>query len=354
MTTDFLNKYMQLMKRHNKRGRCLHFDSGDACDNIIGAHSIQRQGQLAKIAENGHVYRLNADIGTLMKNEGLPNFKKIGIGQVTTFEGFCKFHDNKLFEPIDNRILKREDREQIALYAYRCLCREFFVKENAILVASEAAGFDGLEKENQFKFEASGMGHALGFQRLMRHKEIYDSTLKTKQFEDFEYVIFDSPDSCFMQASGLLYPDFDFLGNQLQNLGDFEAQMDLITFFTAPTKLGWAFCFAWHKDSSKTNVAFLQSLLNYGNQTKRFGDALLRLVTSSCENHAFKISWWDSRPQAAQQHVLQRIAYLMHPFLETPHTYLSEGCEGIADCCFKYIDTTLEVYDEPPRSGSQP
>jgi hypothetical protein len=54
--------------------------------------------------------------------------KKIGINKATTFYGFCQHHDNKLFELIDNYPLK-PDKQQMALYAYRCLCREYFFKK---------------------------------------------------------------------------------------------------------------------------------------------------------------------------------------------------------------------------------
>lgn len=62
------------MKRQSRMGECLHFDNDLQCSEIIDAHSIQKGGQLSKIAENGHVYRVDFD-----SNRGQLFFKKTGI-----------------------------------------------------------------------------------------------------------------------------------------------------------------------------------------------------------------------------------------------------------------------------------
>lgn len=61
LTEDF----QRVIKQERNRGRCLHFANGIQCNKIISAHSIQKQGQLSLIAEEGHVYQLNADFSTL-------------------------------------------------------------------------------------------------------------------------------------------------------------------------------------------------------------------------------------------------------------------------------------------------
>src|SRR5574337_1945141 len=53
------------------------------------------------------------------------------INKVSTFLGFCKYHDNNLFKPIDDQYLIPTD-QQVLLYAYRSLSRELFVKENVL------------------------------------------------------------------------------------------------------------------------------------------------------------------------------------------------------------------------------
>lgn len=122
---EFISNQNQL----SKKGRCYHFESGVQCNEIIKAHSIQKNRSLATIVENGHVYR--ASLRTYKNQNGRINFEKMGINKTTTFMGFCGKHDYELFEPIDNYNLLPTD-QQVFLYAYRSICRELFVKENSL------------------------------------------------------------------------------------------------------------------------------------------------------------------------------------------------------------------------------
>lgn len=337
MGKSFIGDYIAAMKRENNRGRCLHFSDGKRCGEIITAHSIQRGGQLGLIAEDNHVYRANADLSTLQKSGGMPQLKKVGIGKASTFDGFCSIHDNSLFEPIDNFPL-RKDQRQIALYAYRCLCREFFVKENAVRTLTSVKGHLGIGNHGAF-FHAALQGQTLGWNGLQYHKSIYDGALSSYQYQDFEYTYFTSTSPCSIQVSGLMYPDYDFHGNRLQDLGNWSSPLELITFFTAPLEDGWAFGLAWHKSSGGVCQAFMRSIAASMREGMRLEDLMLRFAFSCCENHAIRISWWEELSGAAKQAILNRIMLMAHPSIPVHSTYLTSGCEGIADWTFDSVVT---------------
>lgn len=327
-------------KRQRKRGRCLHYDSGGRCNEIISAHSIQHSGQLNLIAEGGHVYQLHADLSSLKKTGGLPEPKKIGVNQVSTFAGFCKFHDNALFEPIDNYPLC-SDRKQVALYAYRCLCHELFVKENAVAVMEKLKSYQGLSPQEMPMLYSSHFGHRVGLAGLNYHKILYDQALATEDYEQFEFTFFISTKPCNIQLSGQLYPDYDFEGYQLQDLGELAKPLDLITFFTAPTIEGWVFCFAWHVSSSKTCTQLLRSLASRVQNGENLQDALLRFSLSCCENHAIRISWWEQLSIESKRNALNRMQLMVSLDTPVPANYLNSGCEGIADWDFEFVETTM-------------
>lgn len=337
----FLGDYQRESKRQSDRGRCLHYSNGERCNQIISAHSIQKGSQLSLIAEDGHVYRLNADISTLQKTKGLPSLKKVGLNRASTFAGFCKHHDNSLFQPIDNFLLEPQ-KEQLALYAYRCLCREYFVKENAVAVLSQMKAHPDLDGPRRLFLEESERGHSFGFAGLKHHKVIFDNSLSGRHFEEFEFTYFTSASPCALQLSGLIYPDYDFEGRKLQELGNHDSPLDLLTFFTAPIKNGWAFGFAWHRTSNRTCIPFIQSLAQRAATGEKVEDALLRFALC-CENHAIRISWWDELNNQSKQALIERMILMMLPHVPVPEHYLAIGCEGIANWQYDYVHTSLSA-----------
>lgn len=337
---SFVADFQRELKRQSARGRCLHYEMGGRCNEIISAHSIQRSGQLAHIVEDGHVYRVSADLSTLNKNNGKPKPRRVGVNRVSTFAGFCKRHDNALFAPIDDYPL-RPDAKQVALYAYRSLCREYFVKENAVRSLSNPVDHCDLDPSARSRLAASCKGHAIGFNGLQYHKEKYDRALLSKSYRDFDYAIFTSNSPCAVQLSGLLYPDYDFTGRCLQELGLEERPLELITFFTAPTASGWSLGFAWHVSSSSTCERLLGSLAAVVSSGTRLEDALLRFSVSCCENHALRMSWWDALPPHSKATLMERISLMGCPFTPVPSSYLAKGCEGIANWSFEHVYTTL-------------
>lgn len=336
---SFLSDFQTQTKHEKARGRCLHFANGYRCNGIISAHSIQKSGQLNLIAENGHVYKLSVDI---IQSTTVIHPKKIGVKKVSTFDGFCNHHDSQLFKVIDETPLT-PNSHQVSLYAYRSLCREYFVKENAVKVLLAVEGHQTLDENRKALVAASLKGQTLGFERLKSHKSYYDNALSSESYGEFEYVCFSSKSKCALQLSGLLNPDFDFTGRHLQDIGNWSSPLDLITFFTAPTIDGWAFCFAWHASSSQTCLLFMQSLTDYVRNKGDLSDALFRLAISSCENHAIRISWWDQLSNQAKSEIFDRVVLMSAPGIPIPQNYLSSGCEGIATWDFENVSTTLKT-----------
>ena len=335
---SFITDHQKEWKCQSERGRCLHFSDGVRCNEIITAHSIQKSGQLRLIAEDGHVYRLSADFSTLRDFGGVPQLRKVGINKASAFAGFCKRHDNSLFEPIDNGPLEPWG-QQIALYAYRSLCREYFVKENAVFALSRLKSHPDLDRSRRLLLKDCFAGHSLGLERLYYHKQCYDDALREKRYHEFEFAYFTSRSPCSIQLSGLLYPDFDFLGRRLQALGNLESPLDLITFFTAPTSDGWAFVFGWHGSSNYSCARLIQSLAEMASKGDKLEDALLRLSLSCCENHAIRISWWENLSATARCSAVERIGIMLDPIAPVPETYLERGCEGLASWSFEYAHT---------------
>lgn len=328
--------FLDEIKRQKNIGRCLHYDSGQRCNEIINAHSIQRKHLADDVAVNGHAYRINADYKTLKNNEDKVGISKIGIRKLSTFLGFCKKHDNDIFEDIDNFPLIPTDK-QIMLYAYRCLCREYFVKENALNTCKNYLKNNSVKEDIEIIIKAHMRGTENGFNSLKYHKGEFVRSLKNKSYSDIEYVAFLSTDKPIIYFSGILYPDFNFMGDPLQNLARTNSTFQLITFFSAPTIDGWAYVFAWHKSSSEICKKYLQSLATSIHEGKNYSDTLFRHIISCCENHAISPLWWDDLEEEQKKEVLSRVQLMLHPTTPIPPDYLSYGLEGIATWSFPKV-----------------
>jgi len=340
--SDFvLSEYLTEIGSLKRKGRCLHFDAGSECNNPIDAHSIQKGAVLSLVARNGKIYAPSKNIGDTKRNKGRITLTEQGVNRVSTFRGFCGKHDNELFEPIDNSPLA-PNPEQIALYAYRSLCREVFVKENAVALFRDSPKIRPRNKANQEVFDAMAEGSQIALKNLYAHKRKFDSLFKSKCFDNLRSVLFHSLQPPSVVFSGLLSPDFDFLGNQLQDLSDRDGELDLITFSFAPMSQGWACLFAWLTDSSQSCVPLMRSLATRVHDDGGLGDLLFRFVISNCENLAISPTWWESLTEDQREEITKSANHMADVFSLPRHDYLLPGLSNIPQWEVDHVISDLE------------
>lgn len=335
---DFdLNLYLTERKKLKQKGRCLHYQAGRRCSRAIDAHSIQKKGALAPIADNGHVYVMSSNFDDVRRHRGAPSYTKQGIQKVSTFRGFCAEHDVQLFHPIDTSPLIPTE-QQALLYAYRSLCKETFVKENGLRLLEKQASVGGQQPAVVQLLDQVRRGTAFGLKNLLRHKAAYERSLESESYTEVKYVAFCSSQEPTLAFSGLFYPDFDFMGERLQNLGDRALKPHLVTFSFAPLESGWAVLFAWHSDSSETCVPFMGSLANRIHaDTAALGDHLFRLVVSCCENIAIAPRWWERLPEDSRLAIQKAAGRMADIFVLPEPDYLARGLEGISGWRFDQV-----------------
>jgi len=110
-------------KNQRKPRRC----SFPGCANmsIPSSHSLQRNGPLAAIAEEGHVLTPEVSL-----TKGRLDMIRIGIGEASTFPGFCSEHE-RVFSELERRRDLAKD-EDIALQVFRTICREIVIKRQQV------------------------------------------------------------------------------------------------------------------------------------------------------------------------------------------------------------------------------
>jgi len=327
-----INEFYKKNKSITQKKMCLHFNAGTDCNEIIKAHSIQNKNALSAIARDGHVYRI--DMNKLNKTNTI-DYKLVGVNKASTFSGFCKNHDNSLFEPIDNCNLI-PTKQQAFLYAYRSISKELFTKQQAIegiqsminsATGSEAVtdNLNGMLKSFQY-----------GTEQLESNKKLYDESLEAASFDDIRYVAFifnENPTAVF---SGLIYPDYDFQGRKIQDLGK-KTSLSLMTFCSAPTDDGWAFIFSWHKSSDSACSAFMYSLQEVMRAGKQLEDYLFQLMILNCENHALSPKWWDGLSQPEAKVLCSMMEQQADIFSEIESNYLATPPLNLIDWKLKGV-----------------
>lgn len=336
-----LEEHLSKIRKSKRKGRCLHFDAGSRCTHIVDAHSIQKNGALSLIAENGKVIAPSRNYTDFRHNQGTIALSLQGIGKVSTFRGFCAAHDNDVFAPIDKGPVV-PTREQVLLYAYRSICRELFVKEYSAVLYAEQAKQVPPDSVVHELLNGMRMGTEIGLKSLQYHKQIFDECINERLFSKMCYVLFCTGQKPNVVFSGVIYPDFDFLGRQLQSLADYTKPWGLLAFSFVPLEEGWGLLLSWHSTSSGACIPFMRSLATRIHENGDGGEFLFRFVIAGCENMAVNPTWWRSLSDD-QRTAIEHTVFHGADVLKMPRAdYLAAGLENVAAWNFEKVISQME------------
>lgn len=333
---NYLKKYMSEVFLHKEEfKKCYHSIYENNCDKeIISSHSISKSSSLKKIAEGGHIYNHKLNFYNFFDlNNSNPIHiiepQKVGINEASTFYGFCKYHDNKIFEDIDVKDIHINKRTAFLL-GYRAFVREYYTKELAIKEQEKfLEGFGILTAEESFPKELNNYSLSNFIENMIdkEHKGSLEDFIKKsfiheiinnnhflkdlkKSVEDCEKVInkyfniFESkdytsvkylafkfsniPDILFAGAAPIRY---DFEGNNLEN--DIN-NLENITINAVAYDNGGIIIFQWF-DDEQVNKKFIDSLIKIYNKDKNnICNILVQFIFVYIENIFIRISWWDN------------------------------------------------------------
>jgi hypothetical protein len=308
---------------------------------MIEAHSIQRSGALSLIAEDGEVFVPSSSHSDLKRNNGRFVFRRRPIRGVSTFRGFCKRHDNAIFQPIDDEVLI-PTHEQALLYAYRSLGREIAAKRDALKNYEAQLDKPTLTSATRKLLTGMALGTGHGLKNMMRQKEMFDATLRDKTYDDIRYVAFCSKTKPSLVFSGSLFPEKGFYHEKIQNL--MGCDLDQIFFSFAPLASGWAFLFIWHKSSDESAKAFMGSLAYSQRCEERIEDLLFGMLLGGCENLAIAPNWMKERSPDEIRKLEMTISSGASAFMNQSMRDVIDGVKGIIDWEFdRVIDSSSPI-----------
>jgi hypothetical protein len=288
--------------------KCLYrLPSGPCTGKVIKAHSISRSAALSKIARSGHVYQPDGNPFEIQKRSGNIAHKLVGIGDASTFTGFCSAHDATLFRPIDSNIVPT--REQLLLLHYRSLCRELYVKRptietNQLLRNADSGKPLPMQRYVQSLVAARDHGLQLAVQELESDKSVGDNAILNQDYSNFIGCTLRFGKTPTLACAGFTNPVYDFSGRQLQDLLDLDKPAFNISFTLLPTDNGGILAFGWSASGDHVCRPFVSSLLSVPDDRK--SDAVVQLIFDCCENHVVQPDWWEGLPDQTKLDLQQR------------------------------------------------
>ncbi len=303
---------------------------------IVQAHSVAKSSCLKKICRSdGHVYQVKPSTDMLIKTNGKIVPELEGINRASIFTGFCKFHDDAIFKPLEKEPFSGTP-EQHFLLAYRAIARENFLKISlnhfipALREADRGRPVDEqMAIQNHIQLFESGTD--AGVRSSSYYKKIVDKKLVEQDFSSVRYYSIELKDVPDILCSGGIFPEYDFAGNMLQDLSEVNTIPDMLTISSIATPTGGAFIFVWFKEKEDRIVKFLKSLTCF--PELKIPDALVRLMFEQIENIFLAPNWWenlrDKEKSMLMERTLSGLPIPIPPYMRTNTCLMEDGGEYV-------------------------
>jgi len=271
--------------------QCIHPDNEKCSGKIIKAHCIQNNRILTRIGRNGELYMVKpAPTSTRFKMK----FKPIGRNVATTFTGFCGYHDNLLFEPIEDKEYLGDEQQQF-LFAYRTFAFEYHKKLEAQNAHKKVADIKPSFIKNE-QYLGLAENYELGVSDSLRHKEKFDEALINGDYSIVETVQLVFEGAIDIAASSGFFLEYDINGRVLNNLSLKDEDMRLLMLNVFPKDDCTIILFSWLIEDAEFYKGFHDQLLAL--KPKEQIQMLNNLIPAYCENVVYNpdyIDEWDDK-----------------------------------------------------------
>jgi hypothetical protein len=289
-----INNDMEIKKGIEKRVKesrikqCLHPKQDECSEDIIKAHSIQNNGILSKISDNGKLIVIK------------PNISKAGVtlsadhkGRkiASTFTGFCNKHD-KIFSEIENKPFMAEPK-QTFLLAYRAFAYEAHKKVEALNLfrASVSQKPSVLQNED---FLTQYRGYQAAMVDIDHQKKIFDRAILEEKYDVVESYVIELDGESKIATCSSIHLEYDLVGNQLNDVTSTSTDETLkplmINVFPQDGKT--FIVLSWMSEDYEFYKEYINQLkqLDKENLLKYFNN----LIVSYIENFFINPTFWGS------------------------------------------------------------
>lgn len=304
-------KVAKAMLERRKRGLCSYSPvPGTTCMHAVTeAHTVQKRGALAAIAEAGHVLDFKpASLDAMIKHQGMPPPRPVGIRRASTFPGFCNEHD-AIFGPIEGRTAVFNQQTAL-LFAFRAAALERHMKEAELAGISDNREMDkGLSFEKQVELQqllhVRELGVKCGLADVEGWKTEYEGRLRSGDIGDIRFLAVTFDRVLPVAACGAFSPEFDLHGSALQRLGRSAEAPEHVTMNVAVFEDRTSVVFAWLGSVDGPAAVFVGSFASL--PESRMADAVIRVTLEYMENVYVRPSWWAGLEPSAQAKLMAAV-----------------------------------------------
>ena len=310
---------------------------GECSEKIIKAHTVPKSSSLKAIAVNGHVYGFIPSLKSIQKHQGRLKPELIGVNQASTFTGFCKLHDDKIFAPLEKQTFKASP-EQCFLLTYRAFSRECYTKSAMANLHELRASLDkGKPIETQMFIQMINSFVHLGASAGVNDNEFYkrklDEALESSNFDSSQAVVFEFKNPPPVMVSGAVYPDFDFNGKRIQDLNNLKVVPNMMAMNSFYDGQKGYMVMSWQAYSSEVPKMLVQSLLE--KSSSDYEKYLLQYIFKSFENCFIAPCWWDAIEESDKEILINLMVDSANPLSEP-------NGDGIASVQLKAAFPTIQ------------
>ncbi len=284
--------------------RCLYFDrDGNRCRNdSIESHSLQRNGPLASIAEDGHVIRISHALRA-QKFEDRRFFEKVGVRKASTFQGFCNKHDSEIFSEIEERDVQLTERNAV-LFAIRSFAFEHYQK-GVMVELQKSLIRDSLENGDleKVKFagwvlEGASRARTAGESRLRAFFKFHFRQAPPNYLYCLTQYAHEAP----FAVTGAFEPEWNLSGQYLFRADPFRVKWNTVALFCGNLGGRLVSCVSGVQQYKDHRIdKFVKSLCPINCQGP---SPLFTVSTAYSENCFLRPSWYQSMPETDKEKVV--------------------------------------------------
>jgi hypothetical protein len=273
---------------------------------IVSAHTLSVESMLRRISVDGHVYAVGRP-KKIAKDTFPIEIQRMGLRDVSVFNGFCARHDRDLFECLETAPF-RFTPEQLFKLAYRTVSKESYLKRKQVESfpsPEQYAAIHGIEDKLRLSdmallYQASVLRGAEEIENL---KQVLDGFLLTGQWSRLvtRAILFPQVPSVLGTTTFQPYVDLD--GRQLQDFENLEAEMSHIFMSVIPVDTGGAAIFSWLDTANSAPRLFFESIT----RGKSLTSAVIHALLDNAENVAFSHDWYEQLSKDLKDYVFSRV-----------------------------------------------